>query len=154
MKREPTDRNESIFAGGGYRRIAIAATTFTVITLIAFYIGANVSLNSAVDPSQEVAQTMAFLVLSWSSVLHILVVRTHEPILKVGILENKTIFWTTLFSFVLTTVIAAVPFLAETFNLVALSWEYWGIAIVLSVMIIVVVEIEKVILKKFGISFH
>lgn len=154
MKREPTDREESIFAGGGYRRIAIAAITFTVITLIAFYIGANVNLNEAVDPSQGVAQTMAFLVLSWSSVIHIFVVRTHESIFKVGIMENRAIFWTTLFSFALTTVIAAVPFLANIFNLVSLSWEYWAIAAVLAIMIIVVVEIEKVILRKTGGSFH
>lgn len=154
MEREPTDREESIFAGGGYRRIAIAAVTFTVITLVAFYIGANINLNDAIEPSQVVAQTMAFLVLSWSSVLHILVVRTHESIFKAGILENKSIFWTTLFSFILTTVIAAVPFLANVFNLAVLSWEYWIIAAVLAVMIIVVVEIEKVILKKTGSSFH
>lgn len=153
MGREPTDRNESIFAGGGYRRIAIAAITFTVISLAAFYIGDNVALNESIEPAHDVAQTMTFLVLSWSSVIHILVVRTHESILKVGIMENKSIFWTTLFSIVLTTVIATVPYLATIFNLIVLSWEYWIVAAILAFMIIVVVEIEKVILKKLGGDF-
>lgn len=154
MEREPTDKNESIFAGGGYRRIAIAATTFTIISLIGFYIGANVSLNDSIAPSHDVAQTMAFLVLGWSSVIHILVVRTHESIFKVGIMENKSIFWTTLFSLFMTTIVAAVPFLADIFNLVVLSWEYWAIAAALALMIIVVVEIEKAILNRTGVKFH
>lgn len=154
MEREPTDRNESIFAGGGYRRIAIAAITFTVISLAAFYIGENLTLNDSIEPSHEVAQTMAFLVLSWSSVIHIFVVRTHESIFKAGIIENKSIFWTTLFSFAMTTLVAAVPFLADIFNLVVLSWEYWAIAVTLALMIIVVVEIEKAILNKRGVKFH
>lgn len=153
MKREPVHKNESIFAKGGYRRIAIAAITFTVISLIGFYIGENISLSESVEPSMEVAQTMAFLILGWSSVIHIFVARTNDSIFKVGITENKTIFWTTLFSFAATTVVALVPFLASIFNLVALSWEYWVIAAILSIMIIVVVEIEKFVLKKSGSSF-
>lgn len=153
MKRDPVHKNESIFANGGYRRIAIAAATFTVISLIGFYIGDNISFNETIEPSMEVAQTMTFLVLGWSSVIHIFVARTNESIFKVGIIENKAIFWTTLFSFVATTLVAVIPFLASIFNLVALSWEYWLIAAVLSLMIIVVVEIEKIVLKKTGKSF-
>lgn len=153
MTRNPVHKNESIFANGGYRRIAIAASTFTVISLIAFYIGQNIAFNNTVEPSMEVAQTMTFLVLGWSSVIHIFVARTNDSIFKVGITENKTVFWTTLFSFVATTVIAVVPFLASIFNLVLLSWEYWLIAAGLSILIIVVVEIEKVVLKKRGGSF-
>ncbi|MFL2100404.1 calcium-translocating P-type ATPase, PMCA-type [Desemzia sp. FAM 23991] len=153
MKRDPVHKNESIFAHGGYRRIAIAAATFTVITLIAFYIGENLALNAAIEPSLEVAQTLAFLVLGWSSVIHIFVARTNDSIFNAGITENKTVFWTTLFSFAATTVVAVVPFLASIFNLVTLSWEYWLIAAVLSIMIIVVVEIEKVVMKKMGGSF-
>ena len=153
MTRNPVHKNKSIFANGGYRRIAIAASTFTVISLIAFYIGQNIAFNNTVEPSMEVAQTMTFLVLGWSSVIHIFVARTNDSIFKVGITENKTVFWTTLFSFVATTVVAVVPFLASIFNLVLLSWEYWLIAAGLSILIIVVVEIEKAVLKKRGSSF-
>lgn len=153
MKRDPVHKNESIFANGGYRRITIAALTFTVISLIGFYVGENVAFNEAVDPSVEVAQTLTFLILGWSSVIHIFVARTNDSIFKAGITENKTIFWTTVFSFAVTTVVAAVPFLADIFNLVALSWEYWLFAAGLAIIIIVVVEAEKVILKKAGKSF-
>ncbi|MBM6614749.1 calcium-translocating P-type ATPase, PMCA-type [Desemzia sp. RIT804] len=153
MKREPVSKNESIFANGGYRRISIAALTFTVISLIGFYVGEHIALSESIEPSTEVAQTLTFLILGWSSVIHIFVARTNSSIFKVGITENKTVFWTTVFSFVATTVVAAVPFLATIFNLVTLSWEYWLLTAVLSFMIIVVVEIEKLVLKKSGKSF-
>lgn len=149
MKRDPVSKNESIFAKGGYRRIIVAALTFTIISLIGFYVGENIAFNASVEPSTEVAQTLTFLILGWSSVIHIFVARTNESIFKVGITENKTIFWTTLFSFIATTVVAAVPFLANIFNLVNLSWEYWLFAFGLSIMIIIAVEIEKLVLKKW-----
>lgn len=153
MKRDPVSKNESIFAKGGYRRIIVAALTFTIISLIGFYVGENIAFDAFVEPSTEVAQTLTFLILGWSSVIHIFVARTNESIFKVGITENKTIFWTTLFSFIATTVVAAVPFLANIFNLVNLSWEYWLFALGLSIMIIVAVEIEKLVLKKNGKRF-
>lgn len=147
MKREPTDKDESIFSRGGYRRIAIAAPTFVFITLLAFYLGIFVQMGS-IEPSLEVGQTMAFLTLSWSSVLHVFEVRSHESIFKVGITENKTVFWTTFFALALTTLLAALPFLANVFGLAALSFTHWAIAIILSLMIIVVVEIEKFVMRK------
>lgn len=147
MDQDPVPRNESIFVGGGYRRIGTAAPVFIIITLIAFYLGGNVQFGS-IAPSLEVAQTMAFLTLSWSSVLHILVVRRHASIFKAGITENKTIFWTTLLAVVLTAALVAIPPLASIFSLVEISMTHWIIAAVLSLMIIVVVEIEKYLTRK------
>lgn len=147
MGREPVDRNESIFARGGYKRIAIAAATFVVVTLFAFYLGISTTIGG-IAPSLEVGQTMAFLVLGWASTLQILEVRTHESIFKAGITENKSIFYTTVFSVILTGLVAAVPALATLFSLVALSTTHWLIAIGLSLVIIVVIEVEKFIFRK------
>lgn len=147
MEREPVNREESIFARGGYKRIAIASTTFVIVTLLAFYVGVNVAIGG-IAPSLEVGQTMAFLVLGWASTIQILEVRTSESIFKVGITENKSIFWTTLFAVILTALMAAVPALANVFSLVALSTTHWLLAIVLALVIIVVIEIEKFIVRR------
>lgn len=153
MKQDPIGKEESIFSKGGYRRIFIAATTFTIISLFAFYLGAFVSIGSGVFPAPEVGQTMTFLVLGWSSTIHIFVARSNDSIFKIGFTSNGFIFWTVLLALLLTTAVAAIPFLAETFYLVALTPLHWAIAAALSVLIILVVETEKLVLKKMGKTF-
>ena len=148
MKQDPIPKDESIFARGGYRRIGVAAVTFIIVTLIAYYVGGNLAVSVDLDPSFEVAQTMAFLTLAWSSILQILVLRRQESIFKTGITENKFIFWTTILSFVLTGALVGVPVLAEIFSLVPLSLVHWSIAVGLSIIIIPVVEVDKWIINK------
>lgn len=143
MKQAPIDRNESVFARGGYRIIGVGATTLLVISLIAFYLGANVQLDSAIEPSIEVAQTMTFLTLAWASTLNIFVVRSKQSIFKIGFMSNPVVFWTALFSVVLTGLVAAVPFLADIFMLAELGATHWIITALMSLSIIATVEIDK-----------
>lgn len=146
-------KGESIFAKGGYRNIAVAALTFTITTLIGFYIGSFIDVDSAIAASHEVGQTMAFMILGWSSVLHIFNARTKESIFKSGVTSNKSLFWLAISSLVLLTAVALVPALAGIFSLVELSLTHWIIAFGLSVTILVVVEIQKFILRKMNKSF-
>lgn len=147
MDQDPIERNESVFARGGYRIIGVGAATMLIISLIAFYVGRYVQLGN-IEPSLEVAQTMTFLTLAWSSTLNIFVVRSRQSIFKVGFLSNKTIFWTTLFSLLLTGVIGVVPFLADIFMLAPLSPMHWAIVVGLSLMIFVTVEGDKLIIGR------
>ena len=153
MENDPIGKGESIFAKGGYRNIAVAALTFTITTLIGFYVGSFIDVDSAIAASHEVGQTMAFMILGWSSVLHIFNARTKESIFKSGITSNKSLFWLALLSIALLTVVALVPALAGIFSLVELSMTHWIIAIVLSVAILIVVEIQKFVLSKMNKSF-
>lgn len=150
MKRNPVKKDESLFAGGGYRKIGVAAITFTIVSLIAFYIGMNIQLSNSIEPSLEVAQTMTFLTLGWASTLYIFLVRRNESVFKMGITENKAIFWTALFSIGLTAAVAAIPAVAPYFNLVQMSWVHWLLAIGLSLVIILSSELEKWITRKRG----
>ncbi|MEK6190060.1 MAG: cation-translocating P-type ATPase, partial [Carnobacterium alterfunditum] len=93
MKNRPTAKGESVFANGGYRNITIASLAFIITTLTGFYIGAFVGVDSAITANHEVGQTMAFVVLGWSSVLHIFNARSKESIFKVGITSNLNLFW-------------------------------------------------------------
>ena len=153
MKNRPTAKGESIFANGGYRNIAIAAIVFTVTTLIGFYIGSFMDVDSSIVASHEVGQTMAFLILGWSSVLHIFNARSKESIFKVGLTSNSSLFWLAMLSLALITVVAIVPFLANVFSLVALSVTHWIIAIGLALAILVVVELQKFIMLKMNKNF-
>lgn len=153
MENDPTGKGESIFAKGGYRNIAVAALTFTITTLIGFYIGSFIDVDSAIAASHEVGQTMAFMILGWSSVLHIFNARTKESIFKSGVTSNKSLFWLAISSLVLLTAVALVPALAGIFSLVEISLTHWIITIILAVAILVVVEIQKFILQKMNKSF-
>lgn len=152
MENPPTEKNESIFARGTALNIAIVSAAFTIITLIGFYVGSFVDINST-SASHEVGQTMAFLILGWSSVLHIFNARSKESIFKVGILSNPTVFWTALLSIVLIPAVAVIPFFAAIFNLVPLSPAHWILAVCLSVVPIIVVEIQKFLFKRMEKTF-
>ncbi|SIN95163.1 plasma-membrane calcium-translocating P-type ATPase [Carnobacterium alterfunditum] len=153
MKNRPTAKGESIFANGGYLNITIASLAFIITTLIGFYIGAFVGVDSAITASHEVGQTTAFIILGWSSVLHIFNARSKESIFKVGITSNLNLFLSALLSIVLLTLVATVPFLADIFNLVDLSTVHWLIAIGLAISILIVVELQKLIMRKMNKAF-
>jgi calcium-translocating P-type ATPase len=153
MKNPPTAKGESIFENGGYLNITIASLAFIITTLIGFYIGAFVGVDSTITASQEVGQTMAFIILGWSSVLHIFNARSKESIFKVGITSNLNLFWLAMLSIALLTLVAPVPFLTGIFNLVDLSTVHWLIAIGLAISILIVVELQKLIMRKMNKAF-
>lgn len=153
MKNRPTAKGESIFANGGYLNIAVASLAFVITTLIGFYIGSFINVDSSITASHEVGQTMGFIILGWSSVLHIFNARSKESIFKVGITSNPNLFWLALLSIVLLTLVATVPFLAGIFSLVHLSTVHWLIAIGLAVSILIVVELQKLIMRKMNKAF-
>lgn len=153
MNDDPTKKGESIFANGGYRNITIAALTFAITTLIGFYIGSFVDVDSTITASREVGQSMTFLILGWSSVLHIFNARTKDSIFKSGITSNKSLFWLAMLSLTILTVVALNPTLAGIFQIVEMSAAHWIISIFLAVAILVVVEIQKLVLRKMNKSF-
>ena len=152
MEAAPIETNESLFSRGGYRRIFTAATSFTIVSLFAYYLGAFMTIDG-VAPSASLGQTMTFLVLSLSSTVHIFVARSNAPIYKSKVRENPMIFVTGIFSILLTIVVALVPMLQTIVGIVPLGLIHWIIVILLSSLIIVVIEIEKMILLKMGKKF-
>ncbi len=81
MKRKPIARTESFF-GGGLMEVIIRQTfVFAIVSLVAFYLGQYTALGGAA-PSLEAGRTMAFLVTGWTSVLHVLTVRSRKSIVR------------------------------------------------------------------------
>lgn len=143
MQRKPISRNASVFAAGLGKKIFTQTILFTVLTLLAFYIGQFVMISQVVLPSYEVGVTMAFLVLSLKCVPHVLNVRSDRSIFEVGIASNKPLFLGALVSASLILMLALIPPLAEMFNLVPLSPLHWLIVVIFVTIPFVYVEIEK-----------
>ena len=87
--------------------------------------------------------TMAFLTLSMCEIFHSFNMRSlHSSIFSIKS-QNKWLLGAGLLSFVLTTVVIEVPFLANAFELVPIGWKEYGIATGLAILIIPIVEIVK-----------
>jgi len=148
MKRKPVDKKASLFSGGLGIRIIIMSALFAVISLIAFYVGKFVVISDAVGPSHAVGQTMAFLVIGWSSVVNILNVRSfNKSIFQIGFLSNLPLFFAICFSLGLLATMPAVPAMMQIFHCVPLAFEHWVLAIFLSVTPLILGEIQKLLYR-------
>ncbi|WP_316399833.1 cation-translocating P-type ATPase, partial [Enterococcus faecium] len=126
MDQPPIPKNEGIFARGLLQKIAINAGVFTIVTLFGYYLGSYVdTISPWVDASQHVGQTVAFLILAYSSILHVFNVRSSQSIFKVNLATNKALVEMALLALAITTAVALLPFTQELFGLVHISLNHW-----------------------------
>ena len=151
MNKPPIDVNESLFSRGVSQRIMTSSITFIIVSLIGFYVGRFIEIAGS-TPSIELGRTMTFLVLALASTYHIFNARSNESIIKTGLYSNKVIFWTTIISLTITFVFTLTP-LRTIIDLVPLTGTHWLIAILLSLVIFITIELEKYIIKKANKQF-
>ncbi len=75
---------------------------------------------------------MAFLILAYSSILHVFNVRSVNSVFRVKLSSNKSLFEMVVLALLITTTIALLPFTQELFGLVHISLNHWMLAIFLS----------------------
>ncbi|MDR2035714.1 MAG: cation-translocating P-type ATPase [Coriobacteriales bacterium] len=121
MQRKPIGRNESFFNLILVRAIILQTAAFSVVGLVAYYYGAFL----AAAPSQSHGQTMAFLVVAITSILHIFTVRSRASLFRRTIKDNMPLLLSALAmiaAFVIATLIAPV---GAIFDLVPLGPTEW-----------------------------
>ncbi|HBB1903982.1 TPA: cation-translocating P-type ATPase [Enterococcus faecium] len=144
MDQPPIPKNEGIFARGLLQKIAINAGVFTIVTMFGYYLGSYVdTISPWVDASQHVGQTVAFLILAYSSILHVFNVRSSQSIFKVNLATNKALVEMALLALAITTAVALLPFTQELFGLVHISLNHWFLVGILSIVPIAVNELIK-----------
>lgn len=117
---------------------------FTIVTLFGYYLGSYVdTISPWVDASQHVGQTVAFLILAYSSILHVFNVRSSQSIFKVNLATNKALVEMALLALAITTAVALLPFTQELFGLVHISLNHWFLVGILSIVPIAVNELIK-----------
>ncbi len=149
MKRKPRDAKEGIFAGGLGVAVAYQGFLVTVITMVAYAVGyfwlADIRHNAS---PADLGTSMAFLTLSMAEIFHAFNMRSlHGSIFKMKS-QNKWLWGAGALSLLLTTVVLEVPFLANAFSLAQLDWMEYGIAMLLAISIIPIVEIVKWVQRK------
>ena len=156
MKRKPRDSKEGIFAGGMGVAVFYQGVIVTLITLASYFIGrywlvagdphAAGLVGEALDAyGAKVGTSMAFLTLSLCEICHAFNMRSLHGSIFAMKKQNLWLWGAAILSFILTTVVIEVPFLAQAFELAQLDLPEYGIAFGLAILIIPIVEIVKVI---------
>lgn len=149
MKRKPRGSNEGIFADGLGVAVAYQGIIVTAITLISYFIGEHVlyahhAAEGVTYTAAQLGTSMAFLTLSMAEICHSFNMRSlHGSIFKMQG-QNLWLWGAGILSFLMTTVVVEVPFLANAFELAKLDLPEYAIAMGLALSIIPIVEICKI----------
>lgn len=136
---EPPSRG-GIFAGGLWRSIIFEGLMIGALALTAFSIGLNVF------ESLTTGRTMAFAVLSISQLVHAFNMKSDTSVLK-HIFSNRVLNLSLVIGVFLQVFVISAPFCAEPFGITPLGAVQWAMVFALSVMPVIIVELQKLLNK-------
>lgn len=145
MQRKPIGRDESFFNSNLIHVIIRQTIICSFIVWCGYYFGTNVVLSPGVAPSHEIGQSMSFLILGWSSILHVFTVRSRKSIFKVSLKTNMPMVYSAAAMILVFALIVLIPGLGNIFGIASIGANHWLIAILLSVLPLIVAECGKYI---------
>ena len=150
MRRPPRDSKEGIFAGGLFADIAYQGILVTVLTIVSYIIGNSFQVGYLAMPHgiSEHGMTMAFLTMSMCEIFHSFNLRSQRKSVFSLKSHNKVLWAAMIGSFLLTTAVLEIPFLAGAFGFTPIGLAEYGIAMGLAVLVIPIVEIVKFFQRK------
>lgn len=144
MNKKPRDSKKGIFADGLWAKIFAEGTMLGILTLFSFSIG-NYLYNV------EVGRTMAFVSLGLLELVHSFNIKTDESLFKVGFLENKYLLGAFILGSLLQVIVVVIPPIANLFKLVPLTGIQWLYTVGISIMPLIIMEMQKKINEiRFG----
>ena len=149
MKHPPRKSNEGIFAGGMAFDVAAQGILVTVLTLLSYFIGHFIDSGKWEIVNSPDGMTMAFLTLSLVEIFHSFNMRSRRASVFSMKNQNKWLWIAMLASLVLTTSVIYIPFLRNAFDFEHISVLEYAVAVGLAVLIIPIIEIVKLIQRKY-----
>ena len=156
MNRPPRNSKDGIFSGGLGFDVVYQGILVTVITLVAYLIGASFEFGGNWFDTLRAAgesghgMTMAFLAMSMCEIFHSFNLRSQRKSVFTLKGQNKVLWAAMLGSLVLTTLVIEVPFLATAFGFTTIGLTEYAIAIGLAILVIPVVEFVKLIQRSLA----
>ena len=148
MNRQPRKTTDGIFAGGLGFDMMYQGVVLTVLTLAAYFIGHYIEAGVWKVTTSPDGTTMAFLTLSMAEIFHSFNMRSQRGSLFSMKYMNRALIWSSIASFVATTMVIYVPFLSQAFEFEHISFEEYAIALGLAFLVMPIVEIIKLIQRK------
>lgn len=155
MKHKPRSPKDSLFKGSLFT-LLFNGVLIGILTLIGFIYGVNkygdagvTLVNIANNPEALMhAQTIAFVVLSGTQLIHSLNMRSSDKsIFKIGLFSNMYLIYAMVVGIALQMAVIYIPPIARMFNVIPLTLADWGLVIVLSLIPLVINEIIKLFIK-------
>ena len=149
MKRKPKKANQGVFTKGMTWRVVYQGVMIGLLTLAAFAIGLATTTTPidglTLDESKiEVGQTMAFVTLAISELVHVFNVRDNKnSVFKTKVFNNSKLIWAVIASAALMFIILGVPALRTVFSIPVLPTQNILELVGLIIAPLVIVEIFK-----------
>ena len=148
MKHKPRDSKEGVFAGGMGFDIFFQGAVIAGLTLLSFLVGDYIETGVWQFANSHDGTTMAFLTLSMVELFHSLNMRSRRHSIFTLKTSNKFVYMAMGAALVATTAVIYIPFLSNAFEFTHISLFEYGVALLLAVMVIPIMEIEKAVLRK------
>ena len=148
MIKQPVDRNSSIFSNGLLRSIIEISIVFTALTLVTIYVGHTFTIQN-VHPSVGLSNTMTFIVLGLSTIVHMYNCRSTESIFTLGLTGNKLLLITTILGALTIILLVITPPIANILGLSNLHFYHWVFVLTISIMPLVYIELKKMAKRIF-----
>ena len=151
MERKPIKPGKGVFTKGMTWRVFYQGVMIGLLTLAAFMIGLATTTTPieglTLDESKiEIGQTMAFVTLAFSELVHVFNVRNNKKsVFKTGIFNNMKLIGAVVISALLMLVILLIPGLREIFSIPVLPRENIIELVLLVLAPLAIVEIFKLL---------
>ncbi len=158
MLKKPISPKKGMFADGLAIQIVLEGIMIGSLALLAFVIGFHVydtpAFYRSLLPKSDgpvipatyipwVGRSMSFAVLSLSQLFHSFNMRSEHSLSKIGVFTNRKLVYSFLICAFLQVIVLTIPTLAKIFQVVPLSLRQWAITLFLSMVPILVVELQK-----------
>lgn len=143
MKRPPRDPKEGIFAGGMGFDVFFQGAMVTALVMVSYLIGHYYESGTWRFVDSKDGITMAFLTLSMVEIFHSLNMRSRRGSIFKMSSHNGFLFGAMAASFVLTTAVIEIPFLAAAFEFTPIALPEYLIALGLAILIVPIMEVVK-----------
>lgn len=144
MKNKPKGVNQSLFADGLWGKIFVEGAMIGILTLLAFSIGNKFY-------GLTTARTMAFASLSMLELVHSINIKTERSLFKTNIFNNLYLLGAIIIGIILQVFVTAIPAVCDVFEVTSLNLNQWAMVIGISILPIILVELQKKINEiKFG----
>ena len=148
MSRKPRNAKSGIFADGMAGDIAYQGILVSVLVMVSYFIGLYMETGTLTIGDSAEGMTMAFLTMSMAEIFHSFNMRSQrQSIFKLGT-KNNILLLAAVGSFIATTLVCEVPFLANAFEFTGVNLTEYIIAIALGALVIPIVEVVKFAQRK------
>ena len=142
MKQPPVKKGTSIFSDGMIQKIVSISIVFTISTLLAIFIGEHFNVGSR-ETTHSIAQSMTFVVMGLTTIVHMYNCRSHLSIFKIGFTGNRLLLGTTMMGAIIMIAIPIITPVARIVGLQNMGFGHWFFVAILSISPLIFVEIQK-----------